>query len=129
MPISQVGLYLLLAIIVAVYIRRFLVARSVKQYSPVDASEALRDAGSALLLDVRSDAERRAGSIKGSVHIPLHELEARAEELRKHQDKEIICYCRSGNRSLHAAARLQKKGFKTANLKGGIAEWNFANLG
>jgi len=54
----------------------------------------------------------------------LYELGTRSDELLKYKDKEIICYCRSGNRSLTAAAKLKKKGFNSANLKGGIIRWN-----
>jgi rhodanese-related sulfurtransferase len=47
------------------------------------------------------------------------------EDIRKFKDKEIICYCRSGNRSLSAAILLQKKGINAANLIGGITAWKF----
>ena len=80
---------------------------------------------SILLLDVRTDAERKARNIKGSIHIPLNQLRRRAEELRKYKDKEIVCYCRSGNRSLNAALILQRQGFNAANLSGGINHWNY----
>ena len=80
-----------------------------------------------VLLDVRTRGERAAQHIQGSLHIPLHQLEKRIDELQKHQNKEIICYCQTGSRSLSAAIRLKKHGFTVANLKGGIAEWNFVH--
>jgi rhodanese-related sulfurtransferase len=80
-----------------------------------------------LLLDVRSNGERQHSHIKGSLHIPLNQLVSRSDELSKHKEKEIVCYCQTGNRSVTAASRLNKLGFKAANLKGGIAEWNFQN--
>jgi rhodanese-related sulfurtransferase len=84
----------------------------------------LKDGG-AVLLDVRTASEVRTGSIKGAVHIPAQELARRGDELKKYADKEIICYCQTGRRSLLAAARLKQQGFHASHLEGGIAEWNF----
>ena len=41
--------------------------------------------------------------------------------------KELLLYCRSGNRSGQAAALLAKEGFKTLNA-GGFSEWQTAKL-
>ncbi|MBI5464507.1 MAG: rhodanese-like domain-containing protein, partial [Ignavibacteriales bacterium] len=79
------------------------------------------------LLDVRTDSERQLGTIRGSVHIPLHHIVRRIEELEKHKAKEIICFCQTGNRSVSAALLLKRRGFKVANLVGGMAEWNFSH--
>jgi rhodanese-related sulfurtransferase len=117
-----------MVLVAAMYIRRWLLLRSMKQYSPLEVAEAMKQAGSKVLLDVRTTAERQRHSIKGSIHIPLHELGRRVEELNKHKNKEVICYCQSGNRSISAAARLKKSGFTAANMKGGIAEWNSSGL-
>ena len=81
-----------------------------------------------VLLDVRTDGERKRGSIKGSFHIPLATLHSSQNELKKFKGAEIICYCRTGNRSLNAAAKLNKLGFNAANLRGGIVRWNAAGL-
>lgn len=124
----QVVLYVLLAIIAAFYIRRWLMLRGMKQYSPREVADLMKQGSAALLLDVRTSAERQRQLIKGSIHIPLHELGRRVGELDKHKSKEVICYCQSGNRSLSAAARLKKAGFTVANMKGGIVEWNSSGL-
>lgn len=89
----------------------------------------LKQAAGMILLDVRTKSERSAQHIAGSIHIPLQELAIRIEELKKFAGREIICYCQSGSRSMSAAALLQKKGLDAANLRGGIAEWNFYKLG
>lgn len=98
-----------------------------KQYSPAELSQALQMNSSLVLLDVRSQSERSQNHIKGSLHIPLHELSGRIKELERYKTQEIVCYCLSGSRSLIAAAKLHHQGFIAANLKGGIAEWNFHN--
>ncbi len=115
------------AIILFFYVRRFITMRSLRHYSPADLAERLETDRNLVLLDVRSRSEREHSHIKGSLHIPLHQLASRSDELSKHRDKEIVCYCQSGSRSVTAASRLNKLGFNAANLKGGIAEWNFQN--
>jgi rhodanese-related sulfurtransferase len=128
MTSSQIILYVLMALVATLYVKRWLLLRGMKQYSPREVAEAMKHGGSNVLLDVRTTAERQRNSIKGSIHIPLHELGRRVEELNKHRNKEVICYCQSGNRSVSAAARLKKSGFTVANMKGGIAEWNSSGL-
>lgn len=80
--------------------------------------ETLKNSDDVLILDVRTSAERNAFHIGGE-HIPLPELESRQNTLDK--SKTIICYCQSGVRSLKAATTLQKLGFTTQSLKGGLA--------
>jgi rhodanese-related sulfurtransferase len=124
MATQQILLYAAIALMVLVYVRRFLLLRGVKQYSPFEVAERIGRSPAVVVLDVRTKGERQRSNIKGSLHIPLHELGRRIEELSVHKAREIICYCQSGNRSLSAAARLRKSGFNAANMKGGIVEWN-----
>ncbi len=128
MDTGQLFLYTLIAIAAFYIIRKMILIKSIKHYSPVDAFKKLRDGNSSLFLDVRTVAERKAKKISGSVHIPLPEINSRYNELLKYKGKEIICYCRTGNRSLNAAAKLKRQGFDVANLKGGISQWNSAGL-
>jgi rhodanese-related sulfurtransferase len=125
---SSIFLFILLAIVVALYVRRFLIARSIVTYTPGEIEEKLRSDRTFILLDVRTKKEWESGHIKSAHHIPLHELGRRFDELEKHKNKEIICYCQTGSRSTTAAVRLKRLGFTTAHMKGGIAEWNFRNL-
>ncbi len=125
MNFFQIILILLAGLIVYNFVRRMILTKSIKQYSASEANEVVKKTRNAILLDVRTSSERSAQQIKGSVHIPLNELRRRSSELKKYQDKEIICYCRTGNRSINAASILKKNGFNTANLKGGIVSWNF----
>lgn len=124
---SELFLYSLIALIAFFGIRRFVWALKIPQYDPATIAEKLSSKASIVLLDVRTNSERRNGAIRDSVHIPLHELGRRMSELEKVRGREIVVYCQSGNRSLSAAVKLRKNGFSAANLKGGIAEWNFQN--
>lgn len=124
MPSGQIILYVFIALMVILYIRKRFKARLLRQYSTQEVKEKLngkfRDF---VLLDVRTNSEWADRHIKGSMHIPLSELGRRMDELKKFKDKEIICYCRSGNRSSSAALLLQEGGFRSANMKGGIMAW------
>ncbi len=127
MESSQVLFYGFIALLLFLYLRRMLLLRSLTKYAPLEVKEKLKQ-NSVVLLDVRSAEERKQSAIKGSLHIPLREVRRRADELSKHKDKEIVCYCATGSRSASAAATLKKLGFNAANMKGGIAEWKLSGL-
>ncbi len=82
------------------------------------------DRASNLLLDVRSTAERDAGHIPDSVHIPLPQLRQRQGELPR--DKTIVAYCQSGQRSYFAARLLTHLGFRARSLSGSYRTWQTA---
>jgi len=60
------------------------------------------------ILDVRREDERRRGGIKGSLHIPIHELELRMDEVPT--DTEVWVHCASGYRAAIAASLLARGG-------------------
>ena len=79
--------------------------------------DALIAKGDVVVLDVREDAELvETGTVKGAIHIPLGQLEARLGELPK--DKVILTACRGGGRASRALTLLEAKGFKTAGFCG-----------
>jgi len=75
-----------------------------------------------LLLDVRTPAEHVDDAIEGSYLLPVQELASRVGELPR--GREIVVYCRVGNRSAFAASYLARLGYKVKNLEGGILAWN-----
>jgi NADPH-dependent 2,4-dienoyl-CoA reductase/sulfur reductase-like enzyme/rhodanese-related sulfurtransferase len=77
-----------------------------------------------ILLDVRNPDERAEGCIPGSVHIPLSKLRARCGELPR--NREIVVYCRSGQRSYYACRILTQRGFRARNLAGSYRTWKTA---
>ena len=46
------------------------------------------------------------------------------QEIDQYRGKNIIVYCRSGNRSRTAAKILNTNGFNAYNLVGGMNEWD-----
>ena len=128
METGQIIIYVIIALIGMQIIRRMFLVRSIKQYSPVELSQRMKNSREVVLLDVRTPAEIKSQSIKNSLHIPLAQLTSRVNELTKYKNKEIVCCCQTGSRSISAASKLKKQGFTTANLKGGIVRWNAAGL-
>jgi len=76
------------------------------------------------LVDVREEAENAEFNI-GGVLIPLGRIKnMEIDELESLKDKEVIFYCRSGNRSGQACQILEMLGFtNTKNLEGGMLAW------
>lgn len=61
------------------------------------------------LVDVREPSEFKQGHPKGSVNIPLNQIEANLDKFKGHNS--IVLFCRSGNRSGMAKSILESKGF------------------
>ena len=83
------------------------------------------DAGEVLhLVDVRQAEETEEFNI-GGIALPLGKIQSmQTEEIDDLKDEEVICYCRSGNRSGTAALFLDQMGFtNTKNLTGGMLAW------
>ncbi len=77
-----------------------------------------------IILDVRQPDERADFHVAGdTLFIPLGELPDRIDELDPYRNREIIIYCRSGNRSGQACQYLAQHGFQTVNLTGGMLKW------
>jgi rhodanese-related sulfurtransferase len=126
MSVGQIILYAVFTLVLLTYVRKFINNKRIRHYDSDEIRKRIR-LNNTILLDVRTGPERKKGYINGSVHIPLNQLRSRQEELTKFKNKEIVCYCRNGNRSLNAAVFLQKHGFNASNLKGGIVAWNYQN--
>lgn len=74
-----------------------------------DVPEGLNDPD-VLILDTRSDGERRTSHIQGTIHIPFYELAARITELQ--HEKEIWVHCASGYRASVALGILESAHYK-----------------
>lgn len=79
------------------------------------------------LLDVREPSEHTEFNIGGTL-LPLGNItRMQIEDIEEWKDKEVICYCRSGNRSGQACQYLDMQGFSnTKNLAGGMIAWQNA---
>lgn len=97
---------------------------------PVTVDELVRrlEENSVVVLDVRPEAEYRAGHIPGARSIPLDELEARLREIPK--DPAIVAYCRGPYCVLsdEAVALLQANGYAARRLDQGYPDWRALGL-
>lgn len=74
----------------------------------------------ALVVDVRTPEEFKAGHYEGAINIPLAELEKNIK-LFGDKEKPIVVYCRTGNRSGKAKIILEKYGYKNVINGGGLS--------
>ena len=77
-----------------------------------------------VFIDVREPHENAEFNV-GGVLVPLGQIQSmQIDEIEDLKDKEVILYCRSGNRSGQACMFLDAMGFKnTKNLVGGMLAW------
>lgn len=80
------------------------------------------------LIDVREPDENATFNIGGRL-LPLGNiLSMQIEDIENLKAEEVICYCRSGMRSMKAALMLETMGFTNVkNLEGGMLAWQAAN--
>ncbi len=79
------------------------------------------------VLDVRTQIERDTLYLK-SIHIPLNELPKRFKEIPN--NKKLLVFCATGERSKAAIKILRNNGFKQEliNLKGGLKKYTIADI-
>lgn len=83
------------------------------------------DAGENIhLVDVREPDERTEFNI-GGTFLPLGNIQTmQIDDIEGLKNEEVICYCRSGNRSMQACLMLETFGFTNVkNLEGGMLNW------
>jgi phage shock protein E len=77
-------------------------------YKKIDAKET-----DFVLLDVRTPYEfKSVQRIKGSINIPVDEIESNVEEVLPDKEKTIYVYCLSGSRSPIAVMIMKHLGYK-----------------
>jgi glyoxylase-like metal-dependent hydrolase (beta-lactamase superfamily II)/rhodanese-related sulfurtransferase len=87
---------------------------------------ALHRARPPVVLDVRNAGELTAGTIPGSVHVPLAQLPHRLDEIPR--DRPVVVHCAGGYRSSVAASVLRAQGFAdVSDLLGGFTAWAAAD--
>jgi Rhodanese-related sulfurtransferase len=92
--------------------------------TPEEVKERMTKGEALNLVDVREPNEHAEFNIGGQL-VPLGNIRnMQVDELENLKDKEVIVYCRSGNRSGQAAMILETMGFQNVkNLTGGMLAW------
>lgn len=96
---------------------------NIPQLSPAELQAWQREGRDFVLLDVREAGEVALAALEGHVHMPMHMVPLRHNELP--DDRPLVVYCHHGVRSFQVAAFLQQAGFEAVyNLAGGIDAWS-----
>ena len=80
-----------------------------------------------IILDVRTQEEYDSGHIKNAVCLPNEDILSEPDILPD-KGREILVYCRSGNRSKQAAQKLADMGYENVLEFGGILDWPYQEL-
>ena len=97
------------------------------QILPRKLWQRLRQPDPPLVVDVREPREYRQGHIPQSRLIPLGTLLTETPDLPR--DRTLVLACRSGRRSMRAAAVLHERGYRNlVLLQGGMLAWEADNL-
>lgn len=86
--------------------------------------QQMKDDKEAVLIDTRTKGEFNDGHIPNAKLIDIYSPSFQDEISKLDKSKSYYVYCRSGNRSYHAALAMKKMGFgKVYNLESGIIGW------
>lgn len=97
-----------------------------KNYTSItmeEAKDVFETEGDYIILDVRRADEFSQGHIPGAINIANEEIMDIEPEELKDKNQTIYVYCRSGNRSKQAAAKLAAMGYTNIIEFGGIIDW------
>lgn len=96
-------------------------------FTPVHAGDGSREQiawqnieKGALIIDARTAKEYAGGHISGAINIPFDVAVKQFKSLRIAKDRQVVLYCRSGNRSGKALASLEKAGYTNLHNGGGF---------
>ena len=95
-----------------------------KQISMAEAKEIMSTEKEYILLDARTHEEYADGHIPGAICVPNETIGTEPPVELPDKEKKILVYCRSGNRSRQAAAKLAALGYSNIVEFGGIMDWD-----
>jgi len=94
-----------------------------QQVSTAEAVEMMAETTDYIILDVRTPAEYESGHIPGAINVANETIGSKDIAELPDKDQVIFVYCRSGNRSKEASAKLTKLGYTNIVEFGGINNW------
>lgn len=120
--------YSLLAIIILLGIVEFLRAkRNTFQIGARQATQLINH-DNAVVIDLRTPEAFKKGHIVDALSLPASELKNTTKKLEKHKTKPLILVDNTGVESQKIAFVLQKQGYKTHLLTGGMRAWQGADM-
>lgn len=80
------------------------------------------------VVDVRTEAEFRAGHVPGAISAPITSLSRALPALRLDPARKVVAICLTAHRSIPAVRLLRGRGFDAAQLAGGMLAWRAAGF-
>lgn len=100
-----------------------------KLLSPSNFKTSFEKNTNAVLLDVRTPEEYKAGHIDKAINMNYNADDFETQISKLDKNKSYFLYCKKGGRSAGAAELMQSKGFKYLfDLDGGINAWQVNKL-
>jgi len=102
------------------------VASSEQKFKNVGPAQfdQLRQKGTNVVLDVRTEREYKLGHIPGSVLIDFNSPDFETQLKKLDKSKTYLVHCASGGRSAQACTKMESLNFTNVyNLEGGIRAW------
>lgn len=98
-----------------------------REVTPCEAMTAKAAAPTTILLDVREESEWLQGHVDGAFHLSRGFLEPKVEQIIADKATPVICYCRSGVRSLFAVRAMAELGYtNVSSMASGYMGWKEA---
>lgn len=94
-----------------------------KQITMEEAKEIFKTPGNYLIVDVRRPDEFASGHIPGAINVVNEEIGSEQPVNLPDLNQTLYVYCRSGNRSKQASAKLATIGYTKIIEFGGIMDW------
>lgn len=96
---------------------------AIKNVSMDDIVQIMNENEDYIILDVRTIEEYKEGHIPNAICIPNEIIGEDTINILPNKEQLILIYCRSGNRSKQAVAKLEKLGYTNLIEFGGIIDW------
>ena len=100
-----------------------LFASGVPEISPNELSVWMEEHRPLQLVDSRTGAEYRQGTIGKARHAPVTDLPEAIDRLKLDPSRPVVVLCLSGHRSVPGTRLLRQRGFEAYSLKGGLIAW------
>ena len=94
-----------------------------QQITQQEAAQLMASETDYVILDVRTPEEFASGHIPGARNLPNETIGSEEIPELPRKDQLILVYCRSGNRSKQASAKLYALGYTDVREFGGVNTW------
>jgi len=122
-------LFAALAVIIGLLVAEPLIkqASGVRSVSVFEMPRLTRE--KSVVVDISDPADYKKAHIPEAINLPAKSISKDPKPIEKHKSKNVILYCRMGNKAQSIARQLSRSGFEHVYvLNGGMAAWEKENL-